>query len=56
VVLLGDDDPFTADHRSTRRLFEERLDAEVRVERGGKHFNRSEEPAVLGALRDLGLR
>lgn len=38
-VLISDDDPFTRDHATTRRLFEERLGARVSVVKGGKHFN-----------------
>jgi len=53
VVLISSNDPFTADAAETRRLFEERLGAEVRVHEGAKHFNASEEPAVLEATRDL---
>jgi len=50
VVLLSTDDPYTADAARTRRLFEERLGAEVRVHDRAAHFNKAEEPAVLAAL------
>jgi predicted alpha/beta hydrolase family esterase len=50
VVLVSTDDPYTADAARTRRLFEERLAAEVRVHDRAAHFNQSEEPAVLAAL------
>lgn len=53
VVLVSTNDPFTADAGLTRRLFEERIDAEVRVLEGAKHFNASEEPAVLDATLEL---
>lgn len=53
VVLVSTNDPFTADAAETRRLFEERVGAEVRVIEGAKHFNASEEPAVLAAAREL---
>ena len=53
VVLLSTDDPFTADASRSRRLFEERLDAEVRVLPGARHFNGAEEPAVLAAAAEL---
>ena len=53
VVLLSTDDPFTADEARSRRLFEERLDAEVRVFPGARHFNGAEEPAVLAAAAEL---
>lgn len=50
VVLLSTDDPYTADAARTRRLFEDRLAAEVRIHDRAGHFNRSEEPEVLAAL------
>lgn len=53
VVLLSTDDPFTADAARSRRLFEERLAAEVRIHDGARHFNAAEEPAVLAAVSDL---
>jgi uncharacterized protein len=53
VVLVSTNDPFTADAARTRRLFEERLGADVRVHAGAKHFNASEEPAVLEAAAEL---
>ena len=53
VVLLSTDDPFTADAARSRRLFEERLAAEVRIHDRAGHFNQSQEPAVLAALSEL---
>jgi len=53
VVLLSDDDPFTASWQQTRSTWIERLDADVRVVPGAKHFNAAEEHAVLEALREL---
>lgn len=53
VVLLSDDDPFTADWRANQLLWEERLGAEVEISPGGRHFNASEEPAVLELVRRL---
>jgi predicted alpha/beta hydrolase family esterase len=53
VVLISTDDPVTADAATTRRLFEERLGAEVQTHENAKHFNASEEPVVLEAARDL---
>jgi predicted alpha/beta hydrolase family esterase len=50
VVLLSDNDPFTADHLESRRAWEERASARVVVAPGGKHFNAAEEPAVLNIL------
>jgi len=56
-VLLSDNDPFTSDAEQTRRRFVEALGAEVQIAPGRKHFNASEEPAVLAAvLRLLGRR
>jgi predicted alpha/beta hydrolase family esterase len=49
-VLLSTDDPFTANYQETKKLFEERLCAQVEVINEGKHFNQSEEPSVLEAL------
>jgi uncharacterized protein len=53
LVLLSTDDPFTADAARSRRLFEERLAAEVRICDRAGHFNGAEEPAVLAALAEL---
>lgn len=52
-VLLSDNDPFTADHEGNRRAWQERLGAEVALVPGARHFNGTEEPAVLAALRAL---
>lgn len=48
--LLSDDDPFTRDYATTKRDFEERLGARVRVVPGGRHFNGTREPEVLREL------
>jgi predicted alpha/beta hydrolase family esterase len=53
LVLVSTNDPFTADAARTRRLFEERIGAEVQIHDGAEHFNRAEEPAVLRAVSDL---
>ncbi len=53
LVLVSTDDPYTADAARTRRLFEERLAAEVRVHDRAAHFNRAAEPDVLAAVREL---
>ncbi len=53
IVLLSTDDPYTADAARTRRLFEERLAAEVRIHDRAGHFNRADEPEVLAALVGL---
>lgn len=50
MVLLSDNDPFTADVAANRKAWEDRMGAEVRVVPGAKHFNAPEEPAVLEAL------
>jgi uncharacterized protein len=52
-VLISNDDPFTADAGTTRRLFEERLGADVEVVPGNAHFNAPEQPAVLRALHSV---
>lgn len=52
-VLLSDDDPFTADTDGNARAWRARLGAEVTVVPGAQHFNRSEEPAVLEAVREM---
>lgn len=49
-VLLSDNDPFTSDHTRTAELFRSRLDARVVMVPGAKHFNGTEEPAVLELL------
>ena len=48
-VVISDDDPFTADHATTRERFEA-LGAEVTVVPGGRHFNGAEEPAAWRAV------
>ena len=53
IVLLSDNDPFTKDSTQTRRLFEDRLAADVRMHPGAAHFNATQEPAVLAAVLDL---
>jgi hypothetical protein len=52
TVLLSDDDPFTSDWRTNKATWEQRLDADVRVVQGGRHFNTAQEPAVLQLLRE----
>lgn len=56
TVLLSDNDPFTADHVSNGKVWEEQLGADVKMVPGGKHFNAPEEPAVLAALLALSAR
>ncbi len=53
VVLLSDDDPYTADAVLGRKRFEERIEADVRIHEGAKHFNAEQEPAVLEAVQAL---
>ncbi|KIG15550.1 hypothetical protein DB30_05488 [Enhygromyxa salina] len=52
TVLLSSDDPFTRDWRTNKATWEQRLDADVRVVQGGRHFNATQEPAVLQLLRE----
>ena len=53
TVLLSEDDPFTRDWRENKTTWEQRLDADVRVVPDGRHFNATQEPAVLGLIRGL---
>lgn len=50
MVLLSDNDPFTADWHRNQAQWRERLGADVTTVLGAKHFNRNQEPAVLDAL------
>ena len=50
---IWSDDPFTADFARNRRLWEERLGAEVVLIPGARHYNSAEEPAVLEAVLRL---
>jgi predicted alpha/beta hydrolase family esterase len=52
-ILLSDNDPFTANASETQQLFQSRIQAQTKIIPGGKHFNQSEEPAVLDALLDF---
>lgn len=49
-LVVSDNDPFTSDHRATVAWFERELGATATVVRGGLHFNRQAEPAILEAL------
>jgi predicted alpha/beta hydrolase family esterase len=53
AVLLSDDDPFTGDWRANQLLWEQRLGAQVEISYGARHFNASQEPAVLDLVRRL---
>jgi hypothetical protein len=53
LVLISDNDPFTADWQATKAAWQERLGATVRVIPGAKHFNATEAPAVVDALLEL---
>ena len=53
VVMLSTNDPFTADADRTRRLFEERLAADVRIQPEAAHFNATEQPSILALVLDL---
>lgn len=53
VVLISDNDPFTADHEHNARTWRERLDADVRILPGAKHLNHDTAPAVLAAVREF---
>lgn len=53
VVLLSDNDPFTADWQTTRAEWQERVGADVRLIPGAAHFNATEAPEVTSALAEL---
>ncbi|MBA3545500.1 MAG: alpha/beta hydrolase [Nannocystis sp.] len=53
LVLLSDDDPFTADHVGNAAMWQERLGAAVQLVPGAKHFNVPTSAPVLAALRTL---
>jgi uncharacterized protein len=53
LVLISDNDPFTADWQATKAAWQERLGATVRVIPGAKHFNATEAPVVVDALLEL---
>lgn len=53
VVLLSDDDPFTSNHLANAALWRNRLDAEVVLIAGARHFDTGEAPEVLETLRTL---
>lgn len=52
-VLISDNDPFTADWRTTEAHWRERMGAEVQVVPGAKHFNATEAPVVRDTLAAL---
>ena|SRR5919199_3215186 len=52
VTLISNNDRHTADWNTNRRLWKERLGAEVVVVPGANHFNDAQQPAVLQALLD----
>lgn len=49
-VLLSDDDPFTSDHMKNADTWRTRLDAQVTIHPGRRHYNEPEEPLVLEAI------
>lgn len=51
IVLLSDNDPFTADHAQNSQAWKDRLGAEVVFVPGRRHFNEAQEPAVLETLQ-----
>jgi predicted alpha/beta hydrolase family esterase len=52
VVLLSDNDPYTADFAANWKIWKEKPGAEVHLFSGAGHFNRAEEPAVLDSLAE----
>ncbi len=53
VVLLSNDDPYTADYRENERLWVEQMQAEVQILPEKQHFGEALDPDVLAAIRDL---
>jgi uncharacterized protein len=51
LALVSDDDPFTSDWEANASAWERRFGAEVVVERGGGHFNGTQEPRILELVR-----
>lgn len=52
-VMLGLDDPFTADYVANAELWRTRLGARVVAVPGAKHFNATREPAVFDRIDDI---
>lgn len=52
-TLVSDNDQFTADWQKTKRDWEQRVNAQVQVVPGAKHFNAEDAPVVRDALADL---
>lgn len=52
VTLISDNDRHTADWKTNRQWWQERLGAEVVIVPGANHFNDARQPAVLHALMD----
>ena len=53
VTLISDNDQFTSDWQQTKRDFERRVNAQVKVIPGAGHFNATESPVVRDALSEL---
>jgi len=53
-VVISDNDQYTSDWQSNKKLWEERIpQCQVHVISGAKHFNESQEPCVLAQLERL---
>lgn len=52
-VLLSDNDPHTTDQGANKARWETMARAQVSIVPGAAHFSRAEEPAVLGAVREM---
>ena len=50
AVIISENDPFTADYVQNKRLWEERMGANVTLTKRGGHFSKSVEPNVLDAF------
>ena len=55
TVLLSDNDPFTSDVATNTGLWKERLNAQVHIITGAKHFNGTEEHAIYDLLRNMAI-
>lgn len=56
MLLLSNNDPFTADYKSNATLWESRLSCKVLLVKEAKHFNAREEPEVLSLLKEIAER
>ena len=53
AVLLSDNDPFTSDWQANRKLWEQRLDADVSILPGARHIKDKQRDEILQAVLNL---